>query len=72
MHKSLILGARMRNKADKVVELEESIKELKRKNWIKLELKKKFQQLKRALKTSKKNWMKKWQKKNNLKKKSKI
>lgn len=28
MHKSLILGARMRNKADKVVELEESIKEL--------------------------------------------
>ena len=27
MHKSLILGARMRNKADKVVELEESIKE---------------------------------------------
>ena len=28
MHKSLILGARMRNKAEKVVELEESIKEL--------------------------------------------
>ena len=28
MHKSLILGARMRNKADKVVKLEESIEEL--------------------------------------------
>lgn len=32
MHKSLILGARMRNKADKVVELEESIKELNKRS----------------------------------------
>ena len=32
MHKSLILGARMRNKADKVVELEEAIKELNKRS----------------------------------------
>lgn len=32
MHKSLILGARMRNKAEKVVELEESIKELNKRS----------------------------------------
>ena len=32
MHKSLILGARMRNKADKVVELEESIEELNKRS----------------------------------------
>ena len=32
MHKSLILGARMRNKADKVVDLEESIKELNKRS----------------------------------------
>lgn len=32
MHKSLILGARMRNKADKVVELEELIKELNKRS----------------------------------------
>lgn len=32
MNKSLILGARMRNKADKVVELEESIKELNKRS----------------------------------------
>ena len=32
MHKSLILGARMRNKADKVVEIEESIKELNKRS----------------------------------------
>ena len=32
MHKSLILGARMRNKADKVVELEQSIEELNKRS----------------------------------------
>ena len=32
MHKSLILGARMRNKADEVVELEKSIKELNKRS----------------------------------------
>ena len=32
MHKSLILGARMRNKADKVAELEESIEELNKRS----------------------------------------
>ena len=32
MHKSLILGARMRNKADKVVELEHSIEELNKRS----------------------------------------
>ena len=32
MHKSLILGAHMRNKAEKVVELEESIKELNKRS----------------------------------------
>ncbi|MDS8949378.1 phage major capsid protein, partial [Streptococcus pneumoniae] len=32
MNKLLILGARMRNKADKVVELEESIKELNKRS----------------------------------------
>ena len=32
MHKSLILGARMRNKADKVVEIEQSIEELNKRS----------------------------------------
>ena len=44
MHKSLILGARMRNKAEKVVELEESIKELNKRS--ELEAKKLEQALK--------------------------